>query len=94
MQDLRSSNGTIVDGTLLKTKKKGKKKPVGGTCSVDLTSGVSTVEVWLNGPRTHLLMHCRHCQTQPLPLPLLELAAPCDPILACNAQKSEQKSFD
>lgn len=52
VRDLRSSNGTIVDGTLLKPKTKGKKSLPGGGSherSVQLTSGVSTVEVWLNG---------------------------------------------
>ena len=44
-----------MDGTLLKTKKKGKKKLATGSArSIELTSSVSTVEVWLNGPRTHL----------------------------------------
>ena len=53
VRDLRSSNGTIVDGTLLKPKTKGNKSLSGGGGShergVQLTSGVSTVEVWLNG---------------------------------------------
>ena len=58
VQDLCSSNGTIVDGTLLKSKKKGQKRRASsGSRSVELTSGVSTVEIWLNGPRAHL--HCR-----------------------------------
>ena len=69
VRDLRSSNGTIVDGTLLKPKTKGKKSlPVGGSHerSVQLTSGVSTVEVWLNGVNRAIahLLTCKGIQGQ------------------------------
>ena len=69
VRDLRSSNGTIVDGTLLKPKTKGKKSlPVGGSHerSVQLTSGVSTVDVWLNGVNRAIahLLTCKGIQGQ------------------------------
>ena len=91
VQDLCSSNGTIVDGALLKSKKKRKKNLVAGsTRGVELTSSVSTVEVWLNGPCTHLRALQAFCMYSCCWLTQSSMWH----LLACIAQKSEQKSFD